>query len=373
MVEDGSIEHHDQLECEGSEIFESSHCDLSTSSDDSQGEESVASNSDNYLKLEVEHDIYDSQNAKIPLFENSDVTVLQALASYFVWLTEHPSTSKSALSDLLRLKKHLLPQPNNFPGSHDEAYSFVQPFLLPIETYVCPNDCIIFRKTSRYDYSKLQKCPVCGSNRYWANKSARRRFLYFPLGPRWKRMYGNANISEVLQSHMHAQDYDTEEPKNIMRDIHDSPSWNQAFSEEGFCNGDSQGMLLQLSTDGVNPFSSNKVNYSMWPIMLTILNLPRNVRNLFENILLAGIIPAHTDGQEVKHVDPYLEIVVDEILELSGATFFDDFRKAPFTFKVALMNYVLDYPGLGKVFAKSAQAALQGCMWCELRGKMHCS
>ena len=193
-------------------------------------------------------------------------------------------------------------------------------------------------------------------------------------------MYGNANISEVLQSHMHAQDYDTEEPKNIMRDIHDSPSWNQAFSEEGFCNGDSRGKLLQLSTDGVNPFSCNKVNYSIittqptnYSIMLTILNLPRNVRNLFENILLAGIIPAHTDGQEPKHVDPYLEIVVDEILELSGATFFDDFRKAPFTFKVALMNYVFDYPGLGKVFITSAQAALQGCMWCELRGKIHCS
>ena len=372
--EDGSIdpiEH--QLEREGSEIFESTHCDLSTSSDDSQGEESVASNSDNDLELEVEHDIYDSENAKITLFENSDVTVLQALASYFMWFTEHPSTSKTALSDLLRLKKRLLPQPNNFPGSYDEAYSFVKPFLLPIETYhVCPNDCIIFRKTSRYDYSKLQKCPECGSSRYWANKSARRRFLYFPLGPRWKRMYGNANISEVLQSHMHAHDCETEEPTNIMRDIHDSPSWNQAFSEEGFSNGDSRGMLLQLSTDGVNPFSSNKVNYSMWPIMLTVLNLPRNVRNLFENILLAGIIPAHTDGQEPKNVDPYLEIVVDEILELSGATFFDGLREAPFTFKVALMNYVPDYPGLGKVFTTSAQAALQGCMWCELRGKVHC-
>ena len=76
-------------------------------------------------------------------------------------------------------------------------------------------------------------------------------------------MYGSANISEVLQSHMHAHDCDTEEPKNIMRGIHDSPSWNQAFSEEGFSNGDSRGMLLQLLTDGVNPLSSNEVNYSM--------------------------------------------------------------------------------------------------------------
>ncbi|XP_015765420.1 PREDICTED: uncharacterized protein LOC107344281 [Acropora digitifera] len=55
-----------------------------------------------------------------------------------------------------------------------------------------------------------------------------------------------------------------------------------------------------------------------------------------------------------KNVDPYLELVVVEILDLSGVTFFDAFKEAPFTFKVDLLNYVLDYPGkyvacLGKV------------------------
>lgn len=102
-------------------------------------------------------------------------------------------------------------------------------------------------------------------------------------------------------------------------------------------------MLLQLSTDGVNPFSCNKVAYSMWPIMLSILNLPRNVRSLFGNIMLAGIVPAQADGHEPKNIDPYLEVVVDEILDLSGVTFFDAFKGAPFTFKVSLLNYVLDY------------------------------
>ena len=128
-------------------------------------------------------------------------------------------------------------------------------------------------------------------------------------------------------------------------------------------------MLLQLSTDGVNPFSCNKVAYSMWPITLSMLNLPRNVRSLFGNIMLAGIVPAQADGHEPKNIDPYLEVVVDEILDLSGVTFFDAFKGAPFTFKVSLLNYVLDYPGLGKVFTAAGPTALQGCMWCEIRGK----
>ena len=60
----------------------------------------------------MEHNIYDSENAKLLLFENSDISVVKALASYFMWFTKHLSTSKSALSDLLQLKKRLLPQPN---------------------------------------------------------------------------------------------------------------------------------------------------------------------------------------------------------------------------------------------------------------------
>ena len=86
--------------------------------------------------------------------------------------------------------------------------------------------------------------------------------------------------------------------------------------------------------------------------------------------MLAGIVPAQADGHEPKHIDPYLEVVVDEILDLSGATFFDAYKSASFTFKVALLSYVLDYPGLGKVFTAAGPNALQGCMWCEIRGRL---
>ena len=250
--------------------FQSSNCN------DSQDNASSSSSSNEGCEPE-EHSIYDSQSAKVPLFENRDVTVLQAIASYFMWFTEHPSTSKRALSDLLPLNKRLLPQPNNLPGSYDEALNFIKPFFLPIEIYhVCPNNCVVFRKTSRYDYSKLKTCPVCGANQYWGNKNAWRKFHYFPLGPRWRRMYGDASISQVIQGHTREHNYDTEEPF-LMHDIHDSSSWKKAFSEGGFSNGDPQGMLLQLSKDGVNPFSNNKVNYSMWLITISVLNLPRSV------------------------------------------------------------------------------------------------
>ena len=232
------------------------------SSDILESEEELKDLPDYLRETTEEEELYNSDKAKLPLFDGSSVTVLQALCGYLAWFSEHPGTSKTSLSDLLRLHhERILPTGNNLPGSYDEAHAFVKPFLLPFVVYdVCPNDCVLFRKTDRYDYSKLSECPSpkCNGNQYTANRSVARKFYYYPLGPRWKRMYGNATIAEVLQSH----DCDIN-PAVDVNDIIGSKSWNKAYSQQGFFKGEKRGVSAQLSTDDVNPFSSNKVVYSM--------------------------------------------------------------------------------------------------------------
>ena len=66
--------------------------------------------------------------------------------------------------------------------------------------------------------------------------------------------------------------------------------------------------------------------------------------------MLVGIIPSNK-GQEPRSLNPYLNILVDELLELSGCTLFDAYQKAPFEWKVALLLYVLDYPGISKTLS----------------------
>ena len=87
----------------------------------------------------------------------------------------------------------------------------------------------------------------------------------------------------------------------------------------------------------------------MWPIMLTVLNLPRHVRNTFSNFALAGIIPSNGTG-EPKHIAPFLDVVVNELLLLSSSMY-DAYHDAPFSLTAQVLNYVLDYPGLAKVFS----------------------
>ena len=142
----------------------------------------------------------------------------------------------------------------------------------------------------------------------------------------------------------------------VMRDIHDAPQFSDAYGIKGAFKGDPRGMSLQFSTDGINPFSHG--TYSMW--RPTMLNLPKSVRHLLSNIMLVCVIPGSSAGN-IK-LDAYLEVLVDELIDLSGVEMFDGFKKEMFEFKVKLLNYVLDYPGLNKLFAASGANELRRCM-----------
>ena len=64
-------------------------------------------------------------------------------------------------------------------------------------------------------------------------------------------------------------------------------------------------------------------------------------------MVLAGIIPGKSEPQ---HLDPYIEILVDEILSLSGKKCYDAYRDEYFEMKVDILMNVLDYPGQNKLF-----------------------
>ena len=106
----------------------------------------------------------------------------------------------------------------------------------------------------------------------------------------------------------------------------------------------------------------------MWPIMLTLLNLPRKFRNLFTNILLVGIVPGN-EGMEPKSLDPFLEILVDELLQISDSTLHDAYAGAPFKAKASILLHVLDYPGISKVMGVVGSGGIQGCAFCSLSGE----
>lgn len=196
-------------------------------------------------------------------------------------------------------------------------------------------------------------------------KHRTKHFIIFPFGPRMERNFGSKEISYLLQSHGESEE---KGERKIMTDIQDSPKWIEVYSNEGTFGGDPRGISLSMCLDGLNPWSKNKTTYSMWPIVLDQLNLPRKIRFQFANLWLIGIIPSQKGGCETKNLDPYLEILIDEMINLTNCKLYDAYKKAPFNVKVCVMLYVVDYQGLGKVFSLTGTGSYRGCAWCLLKG-----
>jgi hypothetical protein len=156
-----------------------------------------------------------------------------------------------------------------------------------------------------------------------------RKFVYLPLGPRLARMFGTKNLAQIVQAHPG----ESIPSDSDMYDIQDSPAWKEAYSPGGIFGGDKRGISFGLCADGVIPFNHLHVSYSMCPIVMTLLNLPRDTRYLFENLFLVGIVPGN-GTKEAKKFDPYIEVLVDEIIQLSNVQIYDAYQQAPFDLKV---------------------------------------
>ena len=108
--------------------------------------------------------------------------------------------------------------------------------------------------------------------------------------------------------------------------------------------------------------------------MAYYLNLPRHIRATFDNVWLVGTVPGN-GIKEPNNWDPYLSILVDEMLELTNKELFDAYQQATFILNTDILLYVLDYLGISKVFNTKGANASQGCTWCKLEGMYidHCS
>ena len=199
--------------------------------------------------------------------------------------------------------------------------------------------CILFRNK----YQDLQSCPKCGSSKYrYETQVPQKRFKYLPVFPRIKNMFALPKVSQLLQSHIKWPSH-----TNVVCDIHDSDEWKSLYAKDVFFVGDVRGILFSLCTDGLNPFSKERCQYCMWPIMLNILNFPSYIRSKAESIILLGIIPGR---KEPKNLDPYLAVLVEELNEMCGQTVFNSLTKEYFPLEAKIIINISDYPVQNKVF-----------------------
>ena len=283
-----------------------------------------------------------------PLFPGSSLNTIAALAVLFSWFSSFPGISKQAFSQLLYILHHfILPSGNLLPASYAAAHSIIQPSLVPVqEFHCCPNDCILYRG----DYADATCCPECNEERYVDKKVPKKRFKYLPLLPRIARFFKSEKISQLLQSHNSDSEPSTilsMSEFDVVHDIHQTQTWKEWYDQCGIFHGDTRGLALSLCMDGTNPYSKEKNSYSMWPMFITILNLPSVLRRSAEFLQLVGVIPGK---KEPKNTDAYLQVLIDELQNINGTSIYDAHQKSSFTLQAHLLLHTMDYPGQSKVF-----------------------
>ena len=65
--------------------------------------------------------------------------------------------------------------------------------------------------------------------------------------------------------------------------------------------------------DGVNPYSLQNTNYSVWPVVVINNNIPPWFSMNNEHLMLALIVPSR---RQMKNMDVYIQPLVDELKEL---------------------------------------------------------
>ena len=108
------------------------------------------------------------------------------------------------------------------------------------------------------------------------------------------------------------------------------------FGENGLFKGDVRLVPLSASTDSLNPWKAMGSNYLMWPLTLQVLNFPPALRKSVGGIQLVGIIPGNGTN-EPESLEPYVKVLVDELLSLSGCEIYDAFRNEDFELKVEVL------------------------------------
>ena len=102
--------------------------------------------------------------------------------------------------------------------------------------------------------------------------------------------------------------------------------------------------------------------------MLSLLNFLTPLRKSVGGSLLFGIVLGN-DRKEANNLTPYLDILVDELLVLSECHIFRlACMKGPVNIKVKLLQYVLDFPGIGKILQQKWLVLLSHAWFSKYKG-----
>jgi hypothetical protein len=176
-------------------------------------------------------------------------------------------------------------------------------------------------------------------------------------------MFCSASISKLLKYHSEYPNPD----KEVIKSIVDSLAWEHVDSNiDPSFSLDQRNLRFGLALDGVNPFKHNSTQYSTWPVLMLIYNLPP-VLVTKKFFIQLSILISSKDAPTNNNIDVVLRPLIEELQLLWKGIPAQDFSEPAghraFKLRGILMWTLLDYPGY-RLISGVCIHGFKGCTVC---------
>jgi hypothetical protein len=239
--------------------------------------------------------------------------------------------------------------------------------IVPIYHDMCQDTCVGFTGP----FSDLERCPICGTERYRSGtREPRRQFITIPLGPVIQALYASPDIAEK----MHYRERTTSDILEYarkhggkLREYNDTTCGRDYLTaiETGKINKDD--ILVQFSLDGAQLYRDKESD--CWIFVYIIHNLPPEMRYKKKLVIPAGFIPG---PEKMKDGDSFIYPVLYHIsaLQNQGLRIWDAWTQDYIPRSIPFLFVTADGPAMSMISGMVGHSGKFGCrLYCGLPGR----
>jgi Transposase family tnp2 len=239
---------------------------------------------------------------------------------------------------------------------------------------MCPKSCMAFtgefKNLRSCNYIRDKRKGPCGELRYDKKDHPRAQMLYTPIAPVIQSYYKNKKMAEDMRyRHKHLQkalkklDPNSNSPPAEYSDFSGSISHINHFQDLNLFQ-DETDTAITISGDGAQ--LTMKKQSDVWVLVVTILNLPPDMRSRAANIIIPLVIPGPSSPG---NVESFIYVLYEELAKLSvGVWTYDALSEQYFLLKVYLCGVLGDMLGSAKLSRMAGHMAVHGCRFSMVEG-----
>ena len=238
---------------------------------------------------------------------------------------------------------------------------------------MCPQSCMAFTGEFKdqlfctYVRDKRGGRP-CGEPRYDKKGCPRAQMVYTPIAPVIQSFYSNKDMAEAMRyRHVQLQkalkNMKPDSPPTVYSDFSDSINHINQFLESGLFQNETD-TAITISGDGAQ--LTMKKQSDVWVLVVTILNLPPDMRSKANNIIIPLVIPGPSSPG---NVESFIYVLYEELARLSVGVWTKDALSGNFfLLKVYLCGVLGDMLGSAKLSRMAGHMATYGCRFSTVQG-----